>query len=734
MYKNIIKLLSALIILLFIGIIYLSTIGIKTSKFNGLILNKIKQVDPRLNVELKEVSLLLDLKAKQIVTKTKDTNLYIQDNKFELSEINLNIDINSFLEQKYKINNLEIITKKNKIKNFLNFINLYKFNLSTVLLENRIKKGFIKSNISLVFDEKNGSIKYYNVKGAINNGKIKLLNNKFLEKINFDFNIIDKEYVFKNVEFEYEKIRINSEKIKTIKKDKEYIVEGDLVNKKQIIKKQFFSNLVGFDLKDLIRDELIIETNNNFKFTIDNKTKIKKLKIKSNLKYEKLILNYNSEILKNYFKDYNNLIFFKNGNIEIDYSKKSLLIKGATKYSFDKEFDNLNFNLIKKNNLYRFDADINVNQSSLTIKEINYKKNKKKASAIKIKGHYLKDKLINFDQISFTEKNNFLNINGIKLNTNYKIVNLNEIKVKYLNDKNKLNFLSLKKNKKDYLLYGETFDATQLIDNILKSDDNKSFFDIFDKLNSKLEINIKNVYLDKTNYLKNFAGLIKINQNEIISANLNSSFSNNDKFSFSIQSANNEKVTTLFSENAEPFVNKFDFIKGFSGGKIDFYSVKKNNISNSKIFIFDFNLKEVPALATLLSLASLQGIADLMTGDGIRFDEFEMSFENKDKLINIEEIYSIGPAISILMNGYIQKNELVSLRGTLVPATTINNVIGKIKILGNILVGSKKGEGVFGVSFKIKGPPKNLKTTVNPIKTLTPRFITRTLEKIKRTN
>ena len=42
------------------------------------------------------------------------------------------------------------------------------------------------------------------------------------------------------------------------------------------------------------------------------------------------------------------------------------------------------------------------------------------------------------------------------------------------------------------------------------------------------------------------------------------------------------------------------------------------------------------------------------------------------------------------------------------------------------------GEGVFGVSFKIKGSPENLETTVNPIKTLTPRFITRTLEKIKK--
>ena len=100
--------------------------------------------------------------------------------------------------------------------------------------------------------------------------------------------------------------------------------------------------------------------------------------------------------------------------------------------------------------------------------------------------------------------------------------------------------------------------------------------------------------------------------------------------------------------------------------------------------------------------------------------------------MTIDEMYAIGPAISILMNGYIQSQKLVSLRGTLVPATTINRTISSIPLIGNILIGGKTGEGVFGVSFKIKGPPTNLKTTVNPIKTLTPRFITRTLEKIKK--
>ena len=84
------------------------------------------------------------------------------------------------------------------------------------------------------------------------------------------------------------------------------------------------------------------------------------------------------------------------------------------------------------------------------------------------------------------------------------------------------------------------------------------------------------------------------------------------------------------------------------------------------------------------------------------------------------------------MSGYVEQDKLISLRGTLVPATTINKSISSIPVLGKILVGDKTGEGVFGVSFKIKGPPKKLETIVNPIKTLTPRFITRTLEKIKK--
>ena len=262
-----------------------------------------------------------------------------------------------------------------------------------------------------------------------------------------------------------------------------------------------------------------------------------------------------------------------------------------------------------------------------------------------------------------------------------------------------------------------------------KSNDDYKIF----KDNIKLSSNLKNIYIGENDIVSDFKGILEVKNNKVVKAEISALFDKNENLSFTINTNNNgEKITTLFSSRAKPLVKKYKFIKGFEEGYLDFYSSKIENVSRSKLKIYNFKLKELPALTKLLTLASLQGIADTLSGEGIRFDEFEMNFTNKDKLMTIDEIYAIGPAISILISGYVEEDKLISLRGTLVPATTLNKTIGSVPFLGKILVGDKTGEGVFGVSFKIKGPPKNLVTTVNPIKTLTPRFITRTLEKIKK--
>ena len=52
-------------------------------------------------------------------------------------------------------------------------------------------------------------------------------------------------------------------------------------------------------------------------------------------------------------------------------------------------------------------------------------------------------------------------------------------------------------------------------------------------------------------------------------------------------------------------------------------------------------------------------------------------------------------------------------------------------MIGDIVIPKEVGEGLFGISFKIKGKPGDIKTTINPIRTLTPRFIQKIIDKNK---
>ena len=227
--------------------------------------------------------------------------------------------------------------------------------------------------------------------------------------------------------------------------------------------------------------------------------------------------------------------------------------------------------------------------------------------------------------------------------------------------------------------------------------------------------------------------IAKINKGSYDKLSLKGNFSNDEIIEMTIyQVDKDKKALQVVSDRARPFVKNFDFIKGFEGGKLEYESIISEEISNSNLIITNFKVSKVPALAQLLTLASLQGIADTLSGEGIRFEVFEMKSNSKGNVLNIEESLAIGPAVSILFDGYVDKGKIVSLSGTLVPATKLNSFIASIPIVGDILVGKKTGEGVVGVSFKMKGPPKDIKTTVNPIKTLTPRFIVRAIEKMKK--
>ncbi len=733
MVKRIIQITLFLFLILIIFFMYLSIYGVSTDKFNNLISEKISERDKNLEINLNEIKIFLNINDFNFELKTNDPKVFFRNKEIKIKSISTDLPLKNLLSQKINFQEIKILTHKNKISNLIEIIRVYKNNPQLFILNKIVKNGLIEIESKINFNE-DGSIKSnYLVDGNIENLKIELLNNNIVENINLSFLIKEKDYLIYNLSSLFQSININSNKIRIIENRNSYNFEGDISNQKGKIDLSKFSTFLNENMRNIVKEELTISSNNKFTFKLNKKIKFSDINIQSKVILEEF--RYSNDIFKRFFPGYKKDINFEKNSITIDYKSGDYQINGKSKININGDIDDASYSLkkIKEDFFYNFNFEI-IN-SAVNFKILNYTKNKDDKSSLELKGKFLASKNTNLETIKFIHDKNFIDIRNIRINQNKKINSIDNIKVSVFNNNNKLSKLDIKKDKKNYLINSKIFDGTKLVDEILFSKEESNFFELFNNLDSNILIKIDTAYLSQEDYLTSLNTNIIIKNNQILDLNLSSKFPNNDEFKVSVKTnQNKEKITTVFTNYAKPLVKKYKFIKGFEGGALDFHSVTKNKKTNSNLKLYDFKLIEVPALTKLLTLASLQGIADLLTGEGIRFNEFEMKF-NKDKgLMTIDEIYSLGPSISVLMDGYVQKDGLVSLRGTLVPATTINKAIGSIPLLGDILVGKKVGEGVFGVSFKIKGYPKDLKTTVNPIKTLTPRFITRTLEKIKKAN
>ena len=728
--KKIIKIFTILTIVFATLVIYLSIYGIKTEKFNNEIKKNVSKIDKKINLTLNEVSYLLNLRNFSINISAKNPTILLEDKKLDLNNIYTNISLKSLINDQFSIDDLKISTKEIQIKDLISLIRTIKKSPQLFILENITKEGLISANIDLMFDL-DGAIKNdYQINGAVKKAKFNILNKVEIENLDFSFDVSKNQFTLRKIETDINSVRLKSPLIKIEQKKNIFLINGKIVNDQKDFDIDKLNPMLGDLLNTTVAEKIDFNSINNFSFNINKNLKLNNLKVETDLDLKNLNIIKNPINLKNFLPNYTEQIKFEDHKIKIKYIKKKLVIKGEGDVYIGDKLEQLSYNINSDDERISFDTKLNIRNNPLIINFLDYEKKDKNSSDVLLKGIYKKNKELILNTISIIEKNNQILIKDLILNKNFKIKNLDYVKLDYRNKNDLLNKIELTKNKSNFSIKGKSFDATQFINNNM--DDNESST-VFENLNSKFNIKIDKIYINKNDYTKNLLGNFTFKDNKLNRLNLASTFSNNKKMNLSIETNNQKETITNFSSNyPKPLIKRYDFIKGFEEGYLNFNSVKKDGVTNSILIIDNFKVKEVPVFAKLLSLASLQGIADLLTGEGIRFTDFEMRYSSKKGLTEIEEMYAIGPAISILMDGYIESKKLISLRGTLVPATTINRSIASIPLLGKILIGEKTGEGVFGVSFKIKGPPKNLSTTVNPIKTLTPRFITRTLEKIKK--
>lgn len=206
----------------------------------------------------------------------------------------------------------------------------------------------------------------------------------------------------------------------------------------------------------------------------------------------------------------------------------------------------------------------------------------------------------------------------------------------------------------------------------------------------------------------------------------------NKPSSFKMEPVGAGEKLTLYSADAGTFVQALKISDAIRGGDIEASATRPGGPETTWKGVAEmkrFRVAGAPTLAKVLTLASLTGISDVVNGkDGIAFDRMTMPFAFGDSVATITDMRAVGSELGITASGKIDlAKDAIEIRGTIVPAYTINSLIGKIPVIGELLTGAKGG-GLFAASYEVTGPVDNPKTNVNPLSTLAPGFLRKLID------
>jgi hypothetical protein len=123
-------------------------------------------------------------------------------------------------------------------------------------------------------------------------------------------------------------------------------------------------------------------------------------------------------------------------------------------------------------------------------------------------------------------------------------------------------------------------------------------------------------------------------------------------------------------------------------------------------------LREAPAMAALLNAVSIVGLLEQLGGNGILFSEVDATFRLTPTQAIVTKSSAVGSSLGISMDGiYDMANDTMNMQGVFSPVYLINGI-------GSIL--TRKGEGLLGFNYRIRGTAENPRVSVNPLSIFTP--------------
>jgi hypothetical protein len=192
-------------------------------------------------------------------------------------------------------------------------------------------------------------------------------------------------------------------------------------------------------------------------------------------------------------------------------------------------------------------------------------------------------------------------------------------------------------------------------------------------------------------------------------------------------SADGARRLHIESDNLGASVSLFGIADNVVGGKLTIdgtvIEADGHSVLHAHVDGRDYSLVRAPALAKLLSLASLDGVYGLMSGSGIPFTNLRGDLSFTQGRITLDPMIGFGGALGVTTRGWLNPSEdQIDLDGTLAPAYVLNSIVGNLPVIGSLLMGGE-GQGLFAAAFRLTGSNDDPTVTVNPLSALTPGLL-----------
>ena len=137
----------------------------------------------------------------------------------------------------------------------------------------------------------------------------------------------------------------------------------------------------------------------------------------------------------------------------------------------------------------------------------------------------------------------------------------------------------------------------------------------------------------------------------------------------------------------------------------------------------DFILSDARTAARILALGSLTSIEKLLASEGIPMSQMIGDVELDRGVLRTDLVRAYGGALGVTAKGHVDfESEKLNVTGTIVPAYSINSILGEIPLLGALFVGGK-GEGVLAMTYNVGGTFSEPQVDINALSALAPGFL-----------